>query len=86
MIILMTANAEVIKTPNETNLNLIRRFTKRVQGARALNQVRHGRFHLRSISKLKKKERALKRITKGKAIERLKKLGKYKPVEKKRFH
>ena len=81
----MTANAEVTKNPNETNLNLIRRFAKRVQGARALNQVRSSHFHLRSPSQLKKKERALKRIARGKEIERLKKLGKYKPPEKKRF-
>ena len=82
----MTHNAEVTKNPNETNLNLIRRFTKRVQGAHVINQVRSDRFHLRTPSKLKKKDRALKRITRGKEIERLKKLGKLKPVEKKRFH
>lgn len=81
----MAANAEVEKNPNETNLNLIRRFTKRVQGSRALNQVRGLRFHSRSQSKLKKKERALKRISRGKEIERLKKLGKWKPPEKRRM-
>ncbi|MBI3020344.1 MAG: hypothetical protein HYY60_03410 [Parcubacteria group bacterium] len=81
----MTANAEVEKNPNETNINLIRRFTKRVQGSRALNQVRSTRFHTRSQSKLKRKERTLKRIVRGKEIERLKKLGKWKPPEKKRM-
>ncbi|MBI2049076.1 MAG: hypothetical protein HYT29_01395 [Parcubacteria group bacterium] len=81
----MTANAEVEKNQDETNLNLIRRFSKRVQGSRALNQVRSLRFRARSTSKLKKKKRALKRITRGKEIERLKKLGKWKPPEKKRM-
>jgi len=79
----MTQNAEVEKTLNETNLNLIRRFSKRVQGARALNMARSQRFHTRSLSKLKKKERALKRIVRGKEVERLKKLGKLKPPVKK---
>ena len=82
----MTQNAEVEKNQNETNLNLIRRFSKRVQGARALNQARSARFRSRPSSKLKKKERALKRITRGKEIERLKKLGKWKPPEKKGRH
>jgi len=81
----MTQNAEVEKNPNETNLNLIRRFSKRVQGSRALNQARANRFRSRSSSKLKKKVRTLKRIVRGREIERLKKLGKFKPVEKKRM-
>ncbi|OGZ11584.1 MAG: hypothetical protein A3D67_00270 [Candidatus Lloydbacteria bacterium RIFCSPHIGHO2_02_FULL_51_22] len=80
----MTQNAEVEKNQNETNLNLIRRFTKRVQGARALNQARALRFRTRVPSKLKKKVQALKRIAHGRGIERLKKLGKYKPPANKR--
>jgi len=80
----MTANAEVSKNPNESNLNLIRRFSKRLQGSKTLNKARSLRFHSRTNSKLKTKESALKRITRGKEVERLRKLGKLKPKEKKR--
>jgi len=73
----MTAtNVEVVKNQNEPNANLIRRFTKRVQGSGVLKHVKNQRFFERPNSKLKKKARALKRILKQKEITRLKKLGK----------
>ena len=71
-------NAEVIKNQNEPSASFIRRFTKRVQGSGVLNYVKRQKFYKRPESKLKKKDRALKRITKQKEIERLKKLGKIK--------
>lgn len=75
----MTAtNVEVVKNQNEANINLIRRFTKRVQGSGVLKHARKLRFYKRQESGLKKKGRALKRIVKQKERERLKKLGKIK--------
>ena len=74
----MAINAEVTKNTNETNLNLIRRFSKRVQGAKILRTARGLRFYDRNSSKLKKKMQALKKITKYKEIVKLKKLGKIK--------
>lgn len=73
----MTAvNVEVVKNQNETNLSLIRRFSKRLQGSRTLFRARSLRFRARPQSKLKKKEYALKRITKRAETEKLRKLGK----------
>lgn len=71
-----TRNVEVTKNQNETNISLIRRFSKRLQESRILKKARSARFFERSKSKLKKKERALKRISKRAEIEKLKKLGK----------
>ena len=72
----MVSGVEVTKNQNETNANLVRRFSRRMQGAKVLNKVRSLRFFGRPSSKLKKKGRALKRIAKKKEIDRLKKLGK----------
>jgi len=74
----MTTNAEVTKNQNESNLNLIRRFTKRLQGAKTLKKARGQRFFSRPSSKFKKRDSALKRIAKRQKIERLRKLGKIK--------
>jgi hypothetical protein len=68
--------AEVKKQGNESGAALIRRFTKRVQGTKALMRVREDRYFSRKLSKLKTKRRALVSMDKKKAYERLKKLGK----------
>ena len=68
--------AEVKKQGNESGAALIRRFTKRVQGTKALMRVRAGRYFSRKLSKLKTKNRALVTMEKRKVYDRLKKLGK----------
>ena len=68
--------AEVKKQGNESGAALIRRFTKRVQGTKALIRVREGRYFSRKMSKLKMKNRALVSMEKGRVYNRLKKLGK----------
>ena len=73
---MVATNAEVIKNQNETNISLIRRFSRRLQGSGVLGRARSQRFYAKPSSKLKKKERALKRIAKREKMERLKKLGK----------
>jgi len=71
----MNINVEVAKNNNENAVNLIRRFTKRVQGSGVLKRVRSLRYSGRQLSKYTRKKKALKRITKTAHVERLKKLG-----------
>ena len=72
----MKVIAEVRKQGNESGAALVRRFTKRVQGTKALMRVREGRYFSRKMSKLKMKNRALVTIEKTRTYNRLKKLGK----------
>jgi hypothetical protein len=68
--------AEVKKQGGESGAAIIRRFTKRVQGTKALMKVREERYFTRKMSKLKTKRRALVSMDKRKSYDRLKKLGK----------
>jgi len=72
----MVINVEVDKNANENAVNLIRRFSKRVKPSGVLPRVRSIGVYSRPESKFKKKVRALKMLSKKKAFERLKKLGK----------
>ena len=72
-------NVEVQKTGSESNLSLLRRFTKRVQGAGILNRVRGIRYSERVTSPFKRKAATLKRIVKRAEREKLAKLGKLPP-------
>ncbi len=46
----MAINVQVEKNSNESSANVIRRFTKRVQGAGILKKVRDGRYYSREAS------------------------------------
>ena len=72
----MIVNAEVLKTRNENNVNLIRRFTKKVQAAGILPRVRSIRYSSRKISEYVKKKKALKVLRRREEIAELIKLGK----------
>ncbi|MFA7216766.1 MAG: hypothetical protein WC095_02185 [Candidatus Paceibacterota bacterium] len=72
----MTVNVEVTKTGNENNLNLIRRFTKRVQGSGVLPRVRSIRYSSRKASEYVKKKKALKVLKRREEVAELIKLGK----------
>ncbi len=72
----MKVIAEVKKQGSESGAAIIRRFTKRVQGTKALMKVREERYFTRKMSKLKTKRRALVSMEKRTSYERLKKLGK----------
>lgn len=76
---------EVAKNQNESSVNLIRRFQKRVQESGVLNKARSKRYNDRPPSALAKKNSALNRLVKRKEFERLKKLGKIsdKPTKRK---
>ena len=69
---------EVRKNPNENNMSVLRRFSRRVQEASIIHTVKRNRFSERKESKLKIKYSALRRITRRKEIEKLRKLGKIK--------
>ncbi len=72
----MAINVEVEKTSSETGVNLLRRFSKRMQGAGIVQKVKGGRYKVRSLSKYKTKIRALTGLEMRKAYDRLMKLGK----------
>ncbi len=76
-------NVEVQKTGTESNLSLLRRFTKRVQGSGVLSRVRGIRYNTRTQSAYKRKVSALERLSRRAERAKLDKLGKL-PVEKKR--
>jgi len=73
---------EVKKTPNESNMTLVRRFGRKVQEAGIVRTVKAQRYSDRLPSKLDRKTSALNRLKRGKEIERLKKLGKWVEREK----
>ncbi len=72
----MTTNVEVTKSGNENNLNLIRRFTKRVQGSGVLPRVRSLRYSGRKASEYVKKKKTLKVLRRREEIVELIKMGK----------
>lgn len=70
-------NVEVEKkNSNENDMNLIRRFTKKIKHSGILPKVRSVRYHNRQISKLMKKKETLQSIQKREEIKRQIKLGK----------
>jgi len=69
-------NAEVIRNGAENGLGILRRFTKRVQGAGILPRVRSIRYNQRSLSSYKIKMKTLKSIKRKAEIQELIKLGK----------
>ena len=72
----MAKNVEVKKNPNESTANVIRRFTKRMQGAGIVPRVRGNRYYSRTKSRNVQKEARLKKLEKKERFEELYKLGK----------
>lgn len=73
---IMATNVEVEKNNNESSANVIRRFTKRVQGAGIVPKVRSGRYYTRIKSKNVQRVSKLKKLVKREVYEKLVKLGK----------
>ncbi|MES3005308.1 MAG: hypothetical protein V4690_04390 [Patescibacteria group bacterium] len=69
-------NAEVTKTGNENSLNLIRRFTKKVQGSGVLPRVRSLRYATRKASEYVKKKKTLKVLKRREEVADMIKMGK----------
>ena len=72
----MTINVEVAKTGNENNINLIRRFTKKVQNSGVLPRVRSIRYSSRKLSEYVKKKKTLKVLKRREEVADLIRLGK----------
>lgn len=72
----MATNVEVEKNNNESSANVIRRFTKRVQGAGIVPKVRGGRYYERVKSRNVQRTSKLKKLEKREVYEKLVKLGK----------
>jgi ribosomal protein S21 len=72
----MATNVEVEKNNNESSANVIRRFTKRVQGAGIVPKVRGGRYYTRIKSRNVQRTSKLKKLEKREVYEKLVKLGK----------
>ncbi len=72
----MATNVEVQKNNNESSANVIRRFTKRVQGAGIVPKVRKGRYYTRIKSSNVQRFAKLKKLVKQVTYEKMVKLGK----------
>lgn len=72
----MATNVQVEKNQNESSANVIRRFTKRMQGAGIVRKVRGERYYKRSKSRNVQKDARLKKLEKKEKYEKLYKLGK----------
>lgn len=72
----MATNVEVVKAGTENSMGVLRRFTKRVQGAGILPRVRSIRYKNRNQSRGTVKKKTLKRIGRRKEIDLLIKMGK----------
>lgn len=80
----MATNVEVEKNNNESSANVIRRFTKRVQGAGIVPKVRGGRYFSRTKSRNVQRTAKLKKLQKREAYEKLVKLGKVQEFRRRR--
>ena len=67
---------EIQKNPNENNMSVLRRFSRKVQESSVIQKVKSGRYNKRKDSKLKVKQGTLKYLKKRKENEKLRKLGK----------
>ena len=72
----MATNVQVEKNNNESSANVIRRFTKRMQGAGIVPKVRGGRYFTRIKSRNVQKMARLEKLEKKEVYEKQVKLGK----------
>jgi ribosomal protein S21 len=72
----MATNAEVTKNDGENDVNLIRRFSKRVQGAGLIPRMRSRRYYSRPTSPAVRRKQTLKVIKRREEVQELIKLGK----------
>lgn len=72
----MATNVEVKKNNQESTANLIRRFTKRVQGSGILNRIRKERYFKREKSEMVNRGTKLRKLESKVKYEKLLKLGK----------
>lgn len=75
-------NVAVTKHGTENSTSLIRRFTKRVQGAGIIRRVKSARYYDRLKSKSKRRVAALRRIGRKEKTEEAERLGLVKETPK----
>ncbi len=71
-----TINIELKRNAHENGVSLIRRFSRKMQEAGIIQQVKGNRYSTRPMSKLAEKNMRLRRLSRRVEVERLKKLGK----------
>ncbi len=72
----MPINVQIEKNNNESSANVIRRFTKRVQGSGIIPRMRKNRYFTRTKSENVRKTGRLKKLKKQAEYEMQIKLGK----------
>jgi len=72
----MAINVQIEKNNNESSANVIRRFTKRVQGSGIIPRMRKNRYFVRAKSENVQKAARLKKLDKKVEYEMQLKLGK----------
>jgi len=72
----MAINVQIEKNNNESSANVIRRFTKRVQGSGIIPRMRKNRYFVRTKSENVQKAARLKKLDKKVEYEMQLKLGK----------
>ncbi len=72
----MATNAEVSKNEGESAVNLIRRFSKRVQGSGLIQGMRSRRYYSRIKSREVRRKQTLKVIKRREDVQEQIKLGK----------
>lgn len=72
----MATNVQVEKNTNESSANVIRRFTKRMQGSGIIPRMRKNRYYSRVKSSNVRKMARLKKLDKKVEYEKQIKLGK----------
>lgn len=72
----MATNVQVSKNQNESSANVIRRFTKRMQGSGIIPRMRKIRYYTRTKSENVRREARLKKLAKKELYEKELKLGK----------
>ena len=80
----MAINVAITRNTNESSANVIRRFTKRVQGSGHLPRLRSERYHQREKSSNVRRDARLKKLAKATEYERLVKLGKIQEFSRRR--
>lgn len=75
-------NIEVEKGPNENNLGVLRRFTKKVQASGILPRVRSKRYSERDKSENVKRAKTIEYLKRKEMINELMKMGKMTEVAK----
>ncbi|HEY4476403.1 MAG TPA: hypothetical protein VJB69_00205 [Candidatus Paceibacterota bacterium] len=74
------------ESANESNLSIIKRFSRRVQSSGVIRQLKSKRYAARPKSDFKRKRETLKRIGRRAEIEYLRKLGKLPDVQHQKPH